>query len=137
MSKLDTFLTIVAIAVLISLPTWIRSRRALRKFWDRACMGIRWRRRFPDSSKPEIREFLNTFVDAFGFRQSRRCYFSPDDKLMDVYRALYPPGSLADNMELEDLGLRLKKRYGFDLITSWRDDITLGEVYAQTRTRAV
>ena len=55
---------------------------------------------------------------------------------MDVYRALYPPGSLSDNLELEDFGLKVKERYGVDLFTSWRDDITLGELYAQTRTRA-
>jgi propanediol dehydratase small subunit len=136
MSKLYALLTIAVIALLISLPTWIRSRRALRKYWDRACMGIRWRRRFPDSTKTDIRKFLSTLVDAFGFRQSRRCCFSPDDRLMDVYRALYPPGSLSDNLELEDFGLKLKERYGVDLFTSWRDDITLGELYAQTRTRA-
>ena len=99
-------------------------------------MGIRWRRRFPDSPKTEIREFLSAFVDAFGFRQSRRCYFSPDDKVMDVYHALYPPGSLADSMELESLARQLEKRYGVDVTDSWREDITLGELFAQTRARA-
>jgi hypothetical protein len=102
-------------------------------------MGIRWRRRFPDSPKTEIREFLSALVDAFGFRQSRRCCFSPDDKLMDIYRAVTPPGSLSDNMELESFALRLEKRYGIDgidLVKSWRDDITLGELYAQIHTRA-
>jgi hypothetical protein len=136
MNHLGALLTIAVIAVLISLPTWIRSRRALRKYWDRACMGIRWRRRFPDSPKTEIREFLSALVDAFGFRQSRRCCFSPDDKLMDIYRAVTPPGSLSDNMELESFALRLEKRYGIDLFKSWRDDITLGELYAQIHTRA-
>jgi len=100
-------------------------------------MGIRWRRRFPESPKTEIREFLSTLVDAFGFRQSRRCCFSPDDKLMDVYRALYPPGSIADNMELETFSLKLEKRYGIDFLALWREDITLGELYAQIKTRAV
>ena len=136
MSKLGAFLVILAIAALISLPTWIRSRRAMRKFWDRACMGIRWRRRFPDSPKTEIREFLSAFVHAFGFRQSRRCCFSPDDKVMDVYRTLYPPGSLADSMELESLARQLEKQYGVDVTGSWREDITLGELFAQIRARA-
>jgi hypothetical protein len=99
-------------------------------------MGIRWRRRFPDSPKTEIREFLSALVDAFGFRQSRRCCFSPDDKLMDIYHAVVPPGSLSDSMEIESFALRLEKRYGIDLFKTWRDDITLGELYAQIHTRA-
>jgi len=136
MSKLDTLLTIVVIALAISLPTWIRSRRALRKYWDRACMGIRWRRRFPDSPKTEIREFLSALVDVFGFRQSRRCCFSPDDKLMDIYQAVYPPGSLADSMELESFALRLEERYGIELFAGERFDITLGEIYEQIQKRA-
>jgi propanediol dehydratase small subunit len=112
-------------------------RKSLRPYWNRACMGIRWRRRFPDSPKSEIREFLVLFVDAFAFRRKRRCCFAPDDKVMDVYRALYPPGSWADGLELETMCKMLKKQYGVDYFTSWREDITLGEIYSQTRSRGV
>ena len=105
-------------------------RRALRPYWDRACMGIRWRRRFPDAPKTELREFLTIFVDAFCFDHKRRTCFSPDDRVMEIYRADYPPGSLGDSMELETLGLSLKKRYGIDFTAVWREDITLGELYA-------
>ena len=120
------------IALLISIPTWIRRRRALRLYWDRACMGIRWRRRFPKAPKEQIREFLTIFVEAFCFRQRRTC-FSPDDRVMDVYRACYPPrGGLADAMELETLSLSFEKRYGIDLAGIWREDITLGELYERT-----
>ena len=94
-------------------------------------MGIRWRRCFPDSPKTEIREFLGTVVDAFGFRQSRRCCFSPDDKVMDIYRALNPSVGLPDDMELETLAERLEEPYGVDLFKSCREDITLGDLYAQ------
>ncbi len=99
-------------------------------------MGIRWRRRFPNVPKTHIREFLNTFVDAFAFSQRRRCHFSPDDRVIDVYRALYPPGTLADNLELETLALKLEKQYGIDFHALWREDITLGELYEQARARA-
>ena len=135
-SKLGALLAISVIALLISLPTWIRSRRALRLYWDRGCMGIRWRRRFPNSPKSEMREFLTIFVEAFGFSHKRRTCFSPDDRVLDVYRADYPPGSLADNLELETLGLRLGKRYGIDFAAVWREDLTLGELYERTRTKA-
>ena len=109
-----------------------QAHAAIRPYWERACMGIRWRRRFPAAPKADIREFLNLFVDAFAFRQKRRCRFSPDDKVMDVYRALYPSGSAADSLELETLCRLLEKRYGIDFATSWRPDITLGEIYEQT-----
>ena len=107
-------------------------RAALRPYWARGCMGFRWRRRFPDAPKAEIREFLNAFVDAFMLRRKRRSFFSPDDRVMALYRALNPPGSLADSMELETLCKALKTSYGVDFVASWRDDITLGEMYEQT-----
>jgi propanediol dehydratase small subunit len=114
----------------------IQTRKALRPFWERACSGFRWRRRFPDSSKTEIREFLELFVDAFAFRRRRRCCFLPEDRVMDVYRALYPSGSAVDGMELETLCKLLRNRYGVDFVTSWREDITLGEIYEETHRLA-
>jgi hypothetical protein len=112
--------TIVAIAGGVLME--IQTRKALRFYWERACTGTRWRRRFPDSPKPEIREFLDLFVDAFAFRRRRRCCFLPEDRVMDVYRALYPPGSAVDGMELETFCQLLRKRYGIDFTTSWRED---------------
>jgi hypothetical protein len=114
----------------------IQTRKALRPYWERACTGIRWRRRFPYSTKAEIREFLDLFVDAFAFRRRRRCCFSPEDRVMDVYCAVYPPGSAVDNMELETFCELLQKRYDVDLLPSWREDITLGEIYEQTHRAA-
>ena len=53
---------------------------------------------------------------------------------MDVYRTLYPPGrSLADGMELESLALDLQKRYQVDIVGSWREDITLADLFTQIR----
>jgi propanediol dehydratase small subunit len=133
--QFGALLTIIVIALLIFLPTWMRRRRSLGLYWTGGCMGIRWRRRFPGSSKAEIREFLAIFVDAFGFGRKRCTSFSPDDRVMEVYRAENPPGTLADNMELETLGLMLEKRYGIDFDAVWREDMTLGELYERTRTR--
>jgi propanediol dehydratase small subunit len=110
----------------------MQTRAAMQPYWERACMGIRWRRRFPGAPKTEIREFLDLFVDAFAFRRKRRCSFSPEDRVMEVYRALYPPGSEMDSMELETLCKMLEKRYGVDFFASWREDITLREIYERT-----
>lgn len=113
----------------------LHSSRALRPYWERYCMGIRWRRRYPDVPKTEIREFLNIFIDAFAFDKQKLCRFSPEDQVMDVFRAVYPPGDgMADNLELEFFASRLEKRYGIDAETLWREDITLGELFECTRT---
>jgi propanediol dehydratase small subunit len=141
----------LAVAWYWSLPSWVvfvilfggttifvgtkaelRRRAMLKPYWDRVCMGIRWRRRFPTSPKQEIRIFLELFVDAFAFPARRRSCFSPDDKILDVYRALYPPSdSFGDCMELETLASEIQKHYQFDLVNAWRDDMTLGELYAR------
>jgi hypothetical protein len=126
------FLCILAVAFLITLPLQLRIRRNMRCYWDRACTGFQWRRRFPESPKTEIREFLSMFVDAFAFRQSQRCCFSPDDRVMEIYRMLYPDKFMADALELETLASHLRKRYGVDAAKFWREDITLGEIYEQT-----
>jgi len=111
-----------------------RQRRAfLQQFWGRACTGIRWRRRYPDSNASQIREFLGIFVDAFAFPKKRRLSFSPDDKVIEIHRRLYPDRFTADCLELETLVLRLRKTYGIDAAGFWREDITLGELFAHTR----
>jgi propanediol dehydratase small subunit len=127
---------IVFFAVVILVLGFIQERQKLRRFLERGCAGFRWRRRFPQASKSEIREFLDIFVEAFGFRRSWRLSFAPDDRVMDVYRTLYPAGSLTDNMELESLVGDLQKRFGVDILGSWQEDITLADLFIQTRRPA-
>ena len=130
--RIDAKWMLAVIAITGGILIHIQTSKALKPYWKRACTGIRWRRRFPNSPKAEIREFLNLFVDAFAFRRRRRCCFTPEDRVMDVYRAIYPPGSMFDSLELETFCMMLSKRYGIDFATSWRDDFTLGEIYEQT-----
>jgi hypothetical protein len=112
-----------------------RRRSAFRqRFWDRPCTGIRWRRFFPKSNASQIREFLNMVIDAFLFGRKRGIYFSPDDKIMEIYRGLNPDRSRIDDMELETLASRMRKRYGIDATSFWRDDITLGELFVYTQS---
>ena len=100
----------------------------------RACQGARWRRRFPAASRGDIRAFLTLFVGAFAFRRERRLCFSPDDQVLAIYRTLYPPtGPWADSMELETLVRDLQQSYHFDVVSFWREDITLGELFTLTR----
>lgn len=116
-------------ALATGLMAEIRSRRALRTYWERPCTGIRWRRRFPETPKQQIREFLDQFIEAFGFHDCRRLCFRPEDKVMDVYRSIHPPGDIVDSMELESFCCSLRKHYGVDVEASWHEEITLGEIY--------
>ena len=131
-SKWIPILLFLFIALSCGLIIERERHKRLSLYWQRTCTGFRWRRRFPSAHKADIREFLVLFVDAFAFRRKRRCCFSPDDRVMEIYRAIYPPGSAVDSMELECLCDTIKKRYGPDFAVSWREDITLGEIYEQT-----
>src|ERR1039458_8395045 len=74
---------IALFAVVIVFLSSIQERQKLRRFLERGCAGFRWRRRFPQASKAEIREFLDIFVEAFGFKRSWRLSFAPDDQVME------------------------------------------------------
>lgn len=70
------------------------------------------------------------FLDAFMFGQKRRLCFSPDDKVIDVYRAIYTGNMFeADCLEMEIFSMDLEKRYGIDVNKCWHDGITLGEIF--------
>ena len=113
-----------------------KRRKALAKYFARTCTGFQWRRRFPAASKTEIRAFLDLFIEAFLFRRKHRLLFSPKDRVMDVYHACYPPDwSLGDNMELEEFVEDFRKTYSIDLVPLWREDITLGDLFALTQQR--
>ena len=128
-------LLLLAIGVAIGISAEVARRRGLQSYWQRACTGRSWRRRFPDAPKSQIRAFLDVFVSAFAFSPKRRLYFSPDDRVMDIYRTLYPPKwSMADALELETFARDMMQTYRTDIYPLWCDDITLGDLFAQTRT---
>lgn len=128
---------IVFFAIATFVLSLIHERQKMRRFFERGCAGFRWRRRFPQASKSEIREFLDIFVEAFGYPQRWRSYFAPDDRVMEFYRICYPTHGAPDGLELEDLVGLLQKRYEVDLLSSWREDITLGDLFARTRRLVV
>lgn len=100
----------------------------------RSCEGRGWRRTFPTASKDEIRSFLSLFVSAFAFADKDKLKFQPDDKILEVYRSLYPSQWLPDALEFETLANDLQKRYALKLEAVWSDDLTLGELFTFIRT---
>jgi len=71
-------------------------------------------------------------VGSFGFPRKRALQFAPNDRLLDIYRALYPLKNMPDALELETFAKRVEATYDLDLVRIWREDITLGEVFAKT-----
>ena len=128
-------LLLLVIGLAVGIVAEFVRRRGLQSYWQRACTGRQWSRRFPDASKSQIRVFLDLFVRAFAFGRKRRLCFSPDDRVMDIYRTLYPPKwTLADALELETFARDMSQIYDTDIYPLWRDDITLGDLFAHTRT---
>ena len=121
------FIAIVCfVAALLALGAF-NERRLMQHYWQRACTGRLWRRRFPDASKTKIRDFLRDFLNAFGFGYRRRLCFAPDDRVMDIYRPLYTVHDSTDSMELEHLVVDLQEKYPVEIL------VTLGELFVQTR----
>jgi hypothetical protein len=120
--------------LLLMLPGFIipsiASRRSFAGYVARSCTGRAWINEFPTAGKDEIRQFLGTVKSAFGVRRKHLLKLRPDDAVMDIYRALYPPkwhpGDACDFMEWE---IELQERYGLSIEKIWRDEITLGEIF--------
>jgi propanediol dehydratase small subunit len=128
------FSVLLGLAALAGALVELARRRELYPLYERGCAGRRWHQCFPDASANEIREFLQFFVDAFGFPKKRRLLFRPDDTVLGLYHALYPPNwSIGDNMEFEEFADGLLSHYAVTLRDIWHDQLTLGEIFQQTR----
>lgn len=136
MNKLIIIGIIVVISLAIGIPFEVKRRRRLNTYWSRPCTGRDWKRRFPGVPKEEIRDFLEVFVDGFAFSSKKRLKFNPDDKVMDVYRALYPTPGWPDALELETFARNIERKYGFDLAKAFDQDITLGGIFEMIRKKS-
>ncbi len=130
-------LAFVLEGILIVLVQDFFRHRRLKFYWLRGCSGRQWKTLFPEASSAEIREFLEIFRKAFDFSQKRRLSFRPDDKVLDIYRTVYPypyPDFLADieGFELAGFCMDIQDKYSIDL-TSASPELTLGQIFAMTR----
>jgi len=129
------YLVLGVMVTLGAVATSVAERHRFQRFWSRDCTGKAWKAAFPEASKAEIREFLNLFVRAFAFSQSRRLKFNPTDRVMEIYGTRYSSSLPVDTMELETLAKMTKRRYGVDLVPGWRPETTLGEIFERVRGR--
>ena len=121
----------IIVALVLTYLLWsIYQEDTLPKIYRlRNCMGKRWKAEFPEHSTSNIRSFLIFFVDAFAFDKKDKLQFEPSDKLLTIYRELYPKKWQADALEFEILAEDLHKHHGIDFNSLWHDDLTLGELY--------
>lgn len=108
----------------------------MRGFYNRRCTGRAWRARFPDAKKEEIRSFLELFVSSFALNRKKKLSFAPDDKVMDVYRAINPHVGGADALECETLVAECEERYRVDITHGFSDSTTLGDIFHAVQKRA-
>lgn len=127
--------TITILVAITALVLWAvafggRLPKSLR---SRTCQGKGWRTTFPSASKQAIREFLSLFVNAFAFSKTERLKLSPNDQVLQIYRAVYPTMLTPDALELETLAKDIEATYGFSLEGVWHEHITLGELFQITQ----
>ncbi|BBE50660.1 hypothetical protein OYT1_ch1100 [Ferriphaselus amnicola] len=127
-----TIMFLLAIAVLLGCASM---GRLPGQFGDRACQGRGWRSAFPTAPKAEIREFLALFAEAFAFPNKEKLKFSPDDKILSVYRTLYPSRWTPDALEVETLAKDIEAKYGLQFSSVWSENLTLGELFAKVQER--
>ena len=100
-----------------------------KKYRARTCTGKNWKNAFPNTPKHEIRKFLLLFTDAFAFSPNSKLKFEPEDKIIDIYRNLYPSKWMADALEVETLAEDIEEKYGVKFNEIWYDNLTLGDVF--------
>jgi len=121
---------VLAILAVITGLIWLfRSGGVPAKYRQRECAGRKWKERFPSVSADYIRKFLSVFCNAFAFSEKYRLKFVPQDKIFDIYRAVYSGESEADCLELETLQLNMNEEYGINLKDIWCDEMTLGDLF--------
>ena len=131
-SPQDVAVAIVAVAAVVAALVAMRGKaRAMQGYWERSCGGRAWKNAFPDVPKQQIRRFLYLFVDAFAFPRGRILQFLPTDRVIAIYRALYPNKELPDALEVETLADELGKAYGVSLSEIWTKDLTLGDIFSR------
>ncbi len=123
---------VILVAIGAGITVILSSKKRLNRYWNRGCAGADWRKKFPNATNAAIQEFLQCFIDGFAFSIKNKLKFRPDDKIMDVYRALYPTKGWPDALELETFSINLQRKYGLDLAKVFTDDLTLGQIFKMT-----
>ena len=91
---------------------------------------------FSGCRKRRNQSVLRIFIDAFDLDQKKKLAFSPDDRVIDIYRTMYPKNSLMDDMECERLVIDCEEHYGIDITKHCPENATLGDIFNEIKHRA-
>jgi hypothetical protein len=120
-------LAVIVVAGVIWTTIW--GGNVPKTYRERSCMGKKWMNQFPNVSKDDIRTYLEIFINSFSFDSKHKLMFNPDDKVMDVYRAVYPSKGWPDGLELESFAISLEKKYSVNFSDLWNEQLTIGELF--------
>jgi propanediol dehydratase small subunit len=123
---------VIAVAAILVIGGLV-SNDIPQAYRQRQCMGRAWHRRFPESSKEDVRQFLGFFASAFAIKQRNALLFGPDDELLSIYRARYPSKLTPDALEFETLARDVEQAHNFSLASVWHEGLTLGELFEELR----
>jgi hypothetical protein len=101
-----------------------------KPFEKRHSQEFVWRQRYPEERLATADTVLRMVCDAFTFNPDHRYQFAPDDRVQDIYRALYPwwkLWQLGDMMEIVSLVSHLSGDLGIDISQEY-PNITLGDI---------
>ena len=101
----------------------------------RLCQGFEWSRAFPQTSTEDIRSFWHLFVFCFAFADRFATCFAPSDRILDIYRSLYPSPWLADALECETLAALFEREYEVSFDSVWHEELTLGALFGAVASR--
>ena len=139
--EMNTVAIIFVVLRVIALGAWYSANRYLYvgDYHLRSCNGRRWRAEFPSAEKDDIRAFLRCLADAMDFPEREKLKFSPDDRLLDIYRSIYGGKTpFSDDMECERFLLGISQRFKIapenfsELLKDER--ITLGKLFSVIQT---
>jgi hypothetical protein len=114
-------LIVVAVFCLKEAKRW----RYRRMIYMRTSRTDDWMEAFPNDMA-SVKRLLEMFSDAFMFNRRYIFHFRPDDVVMHVYKNT--TGPVADEMQLERLGMGVQKSFGVDIMDILDNDTTLRDI---------
>jgi len=119
------YYVLIGLAVCVALAlawSWWRTgafgaRAVPARYRNRGSQEAVWRDRYPGEAIAVAERVLQVVCDAFRFAAKDHFLVAPDDKVAEIYGAVYPRRGIwllqfADEMELESLLMDLDREFG-------------------------
>ena len=123
-------LLIVIVIVVVPLTAWCLVHQLLHwrckhAVYARQDTARNWQSRFPDTM-PVVERVLTIFCDAFMLKDRYKYHLRTDDRVMEIYKNT--TGPIADEMQLENLSIRMDDAFGVHLASHLNEETTLADL---------